>query len=316
MVSKLVASLLFCVAWLALAAATGDPAPAPGKTGIGWIPSRDLLTLLLSSPSSAAAATAAVQPRLLWFKQHDNKAQTPIIIWQQPHPQTERHHHHHRPDYYYDDEPAWPPRRPSSQSQSPGLSVIVINPNNVQNYTARASGSSSTTSSSSGTSSGSTGTGRIANSQIADLLQRLQNTQSGVLAAGDEPEVITAAEAESDAAAIGAGPAASGITGAGNVAIPAALASFIPQAVNYGEEDARAEDLGDEVEFADLLERQAARGLSPKQLLSFLLQDKRRRRIQEAVAGIYLRNYNLNRKWVGQIEWKRNCCESKSNKLK
>lgn len=175
--------------------------------------------------------------------------------------------------------------------------MIVINPNNVQNYTARASSSttsSSGTGTSTGTSTGTTGTGRIANSQIAELLQRLQNTQSGVLAPGDEPEVITAAEAESDAAAaaagIGAGP------GSGNVAIPAALASFIPQPYNYGEEDARAAELGDEVEFADLLERQAARGLSPKHLLSFLLQDKRRRRIQEAVAGIYLRNYNLNRK--------------------
>lgn len=165
--------------------------------------------------------------------------------------------------------------------------MIVINPNNVQNFTTPSSGTSST---STGTSSG-----RTANARIVDLLQNLQNSQGAILAQ-DEPEVINAVEAETDAAAaaaaagIGAGAGA----GTGLGAVPG-IATLLPQAVaNYGEEDARDEDFGDE-ELA-LLERQAARGLSPKHLLSFLMQDKRRRRFQEAVAGIYLRNYNLNRK--------------------
>ncbi|XP_017844302.1 uncharacterized protein LOC108600934 [Drosophila busckii] len=46
-----------------------------------------------------------------------------------------------------------------------------------------------------------------------------------------------------------------------------------------------------------VLERQTVRGLNPKLLLNLLSQqDKRRRRFQEAVASIYLRNYNANRK--------------------
>lgn len=138
-----------------------------------------------------------------------------------------------------------------------------------------------------------------------DLLQNLQNSQGAILAQ-DEPEVINAVEAETDAAAaaaaagIGAGTGAGAGAGAGTGlgaglgAVPG-IATLLPQAVaNYGEEDARDDGYGDE-DLA-LLERQAARGLSPKHLLSFLMQDKQRRRFQEAVAGIYLRNYNLSRK--------------------
>lgn len=251
-----------------------------------------VLTLLLSSTFSAA------QARLLWFNKGNNdRAQQPIIIWQQPQQDSDRHHHHHRPnwaDYYYDyPPPPPPPRRPYAQSENPsGLSVIVINPNNVQNFTTPSSGTSSTTTS-----------GRTANARIVDLLQNLQNSQGAILAQ-DEPEVINAVEAETDAAAAaaaagigagtGAGAGAGTGLGAGLGAVPG-IATLLPQAVaNYGEEDARDDGYGDE-ELA-LLERQAARGLSPKHLLSFLMQDKQRRRFQEAVAGIYLRNYNLSRK--------------------
>lgn len=289
MVSKLVASLLCCVAWVALAAAAGG---APGLTGKKLSAFRYLQVLTLS----LSLFFLAVQPRLLWFNKGNNDRQQPIIIWQQPQQDSDRHHHH-RPswaDYYYDyPPPPPPPRRPFGQSENPsGLSVIVINPNNVQNFTTPSSGTSSGTTSS-------TTSGRTANARIVDLLQNLQNSQGGILAQ-DEPEVINAVEAETDAAAaaaaagIGAGNGAGPAAGSGLGALPG-IATLLPQAVgSYGEEDARDDDFGDE-ELA-LLERQAARGLSPKHLLSFLMQDKRRRRFQEAVAGIYLRNYNLNRK--------------------
>ncbi|KAH8404795.1 hypothetical protein KR222_003858, partial [Zaprionus bogoriensis] len=203
-------------------------------------------------------------PRLLWFKHNDNNKQQPLIIYQQP---AERHHHH-RPhwDDYYDD---YPPRRPHPppSPQNPGLNVIVINPINSMNISS-ALNHLNTTNVTPATAR-SAGNDRAAIS-ILNLLQSL-NTQSVVLA--DDSDLGNPAEAEAEAT----GPAAA--------AEPPA---------NYGDEYDRDEDFAEE-ELA-LLERQAARGLSPRHLLSLLVQDKRRRRIQEAVAGIYLRNYNLNRK--------------------
>lgn len=146
--------------------------------------------------------------------------------------------------------------------QGAGFSVIVINPNNAQDIRLNSTNA----------------TGRSAHTRFVDLLHRLHSRPD------DEPELITAVEDGFDAAGSG-----SSIAGADIGAVP----YIVPQAVNYGDEDVRDDVIGDE-ELAGLLQRQTTRGLSPKQLLSFLVQDKRRRRLQEA--GFYLRNYDLNRK--------------------
>lgn len=185
--------------------------------------------------------------------------------------ESDRHHHRrpYYPDYYPYPYPPTPQRPPF---QVPGLndyfggggpSIIIINPNNAQNLTAPAAPAAATTGGRSG------GLRRNA-VPIIDLLQ-------GLNAQEDDTEVINAADNESEAAAA------------------AALAAAQAPLAQYGAEE-RDEDLAED-ELA-LLERQAARGLSTKQLLSLLLQDKRRRHFQEAAAGIYLRNYNQNRKWA------------------
>ncbi|EDW63499.1 uncharacterized protein [Drosophila virilis] len=221
--------------------------------------------------SGHKAALAAIQPRLLlWNRRSENKPQQPIVIVQPNSDESDRHHHRrpYYPDYYPYPYPPTPQRPPF---QVPGLndyfggggpSIIIINPNNAQNLTAPAAPAAATTGGRSG------GLRRNA-VPIIDLLQ-------GLNAQEDDTEVINAAENESEAAAAAA-----------------AMAAAQAPLAQYGAEE-RDEDLAED-ELA-LLERQAARGLSTKHLLSLLLQDKRRRHFQEAAAGIYLRNYNQNRK--------------------
>ncbi|XP_064553548.1 uncharacterized protein LOC135438918 [Drosophila montana] len=216
------------------------------------------------------AALSAIQPRLLlWNRRSENKPQQPIVIVQQPNSDESDRHNHRRPyypDYYPYPYPPTPQRPPF---QIPGLndyfgggggpSIIIINPNNVQNLTSPAAG----------TTTGRNGGLRRNAVPIIDLLQGL-NVQE------DDTDVINAAENESETAAAAA-----------------AMAAAQAPLAQYGAEE-RDEDLAED-ELA-LLERQAARGLSTKHLLSLLLQNKRRRHFQEAAAGIYLRNYNQNRK--------------------
>ncbi|XP_034472141.1 uncharacterized protein LOC117779906 [Drosophila innubila] len=236
------------------------------------------------SSGKKAVTHAQVQPRFLWIKRAESKPQQPIVLLQQPHSESDRHHHHHPPhwsDYYPYPPPPPRPNRPPfnipglSEYLGSGPSIVIINPNNAQNLTFPAAAAPAADAG--GGTGGTGGTGRNSanrrsSNPIVDLLQ------DSIL--DDDTEVITVpenAEAEGDALASQQ---------------QQQQQQQVSQSYYGGEE--RDEDYGED-ELA-LLERQAARGLSPKHLLSFLLQDKRRRRIQEAVAGIYLRNYNLNRK--------------------
>ncbi|XP_017014519.2 uncharacterized protein [Drosophila takahashii] len=227
-------------------------------------------------------AFSKIVPRLLWnIKRGDNQEShrntQPIIIVQQPSSNSDhdsdRHHHHHNPHYpyypYYPQPP--PPSRPPPQfpgmdylnSAGGGPTYLIINPNNMQGIYLPSSSSNS---------SNSTSSRRSAFvPSIADLLQglNLDDLADGSLFE-DDSEVINAAEDGNTEVHGSEGP--------------------IPQADDDREEDVISEDA------VEALERQTNRGLSPKHLVSILMQDKRRRRIQEVLAGIYLRNYNLNRK--------------------
>ncbi|KAH8263359.1 hypothetical protein KR044_007789, partial [Drosophila immigrans] len=216
-----------------------------------------------------------VQPRFLFIKRGEAKEPSPIVILQQPQNQgSDKHHHHQSPPYWpdYYSYPPPPPRPQRPPYQIPGLpglseylgngpSIVIINPNNVQNLSY-----ASVESTTAATTGGRSGFNRRSSDPIVNLLQET------IL--DDDSEVVSAADnVEAD----------------GVVTIP----QQIPQPSHYGAEE-RNDEFG-ENELA-LLERQAERGLNPKNLISFLMQDKRRRRVQEAIAGIYLRNYNLNRK--------------------
>ncbi|XP_017079538.1 LOW QUALITY PROTEIN: uncharacterized protein LOC108113467 [Drosophila eugracilis] len=223
-----------------------------------------------------------IVPRLLWnIKRGDNQeshrnTQQPIIIVQQPSSNSDhdldRHHHHHSQHYpYYPYYPPPPPSRPPPQfpgmdymnSMAGGPTYLIINPNNMQGIYLPASSSNS---------SNSTSSRRSAFvPSIDDLLQglNLEDLADGSLFE-DDSEVVNAAEDGNSEHPSSEGPSA--------------------QADDDRDDDIISED---EVEA---LERQTNRGLSPKHLVSILMQDKRRRRIQEVLASIYLRNYNLNRK--------------------
>ncbi|KAL7739934.1 hypothetical protein ACLKA6_013122 [Drosophila palustris] len=218
------------------------------------------------------AARGQVQPRLLWLKRGESKAQQPIVIVQPSNSESDRHHHH--PSYWPDYYPYPPPRPQRPPYNIPGLSeylgngpsIVIINPNNAQNLTFPAAASTTTA-------GGRNAANRRSSNPIVDLLQE------SIL--DDDTEVISAPEnVEAEEVA----PVPQQQQQQQQQQLPVAL---------YGGEE-RDEDYGED-ELA-LLERQATRGLNPKQLLSFLLQDKRRRRFQEAVAGVYLRNFNLSRK--------------------
>ncbi|XP_017048890.1 uncharacterized protein LOC108093384 [Drosophila ficusphila] len=232
-----------------------------------------------SGKNKKESGFSKIVPRLLWnLKRGDNQeshrnSQQPIIIVQQPSSNpdrdADRHHHHHNPyNPYY---PYYPPPPPPSRPPPPfpgmeymnsaggGPTYLIINPNNMQGIYLPSSNSSNSTSSR-----------RSAFvPSITDLLQglSLEDLAEGSLFDSDDSEVVSAAEDP---------------------------AEEVPVAVAEGS-DEREEDVISEEE-AEALERQTRRGLSPKHLVSILMQDKRRRRIQEVLAGIYLRNYNLDRK--------------------
>ncbi|XP_039499545.1 uncharacterized protein LOC120456668 [Drosophila santomea] len=224
-------------------------------------------------------AFSKIVPRLLWnIKRGDQEShrnsQQPIIIVQQPSSnQDSDRHHHHNPNYpYYPYYPPPPPPQSRPPPPFPGMdwntvgggpTYLIINPNNMQGIYLPSSSSNS---------SNSTSSRRSAFvPTISDLLQglNLDDLADGSLFE-DDSEVVNAAEE-------------------GNAEVP------LPDGpITQGDDD-RDEDVISEDEI-DALDRQSNRGLSPKHLVSILMQDKRRRRIQEVLAGIYLRNYNLNRK--------------------
>ncbi|EDW12120.2 uncharacterized protein Dmoj_GI17515 [Drosophila mojavensis] len=189
------------------------------------------------------AALAASQPRLLFWNRRPDNPQQPIVIVQ-PNQDSNRDRRPPWADYPY-----FPPYR-FPPNQIPGLSdlyggtggsIIIVNPNNAQNF----------------------------------------SFPPGVGAAAGG---LSAQENDSEANEWdGAAPLAAATTAAQE------------PLGKYGAGEEQYDKEPNEDEFA-LLERQAARGLSPKQLFSYLVQDKKRRRFQEAVAGIYLRNYNQNQK--------------------
>ncbi|KAH8377349.1 hypothetical protein KR093_004986, partial [Drosophila rubida] len=214
-----------------------------------------------------------VQPRLLWIRRGESQPPQPIVIVQPQNQNTDRHHHRPPPPPpYWDDYYPYPAPRPTRPPfPIPGLadylngnpSIVIINPNNVQNLSLASPATTTAAPATGGRSS----FNRRNSNPIVDLLQET------IL--DDDSEVISAADdVEAD----------------GVVSIP----QQIPQPAHYGAEERNVGEVGED-ELA-LLERQSERGLSPKNLIAFLMQDKRRRRVQEAIAGIYLRNYNLSRK--------------------
>ncbi|XP_017033760.1 uncharacterized protein [Drosophila kikkawai] len=235
------------------------------------------------SKARKESALSKIVPRLLWnLKRGDNQEShrnsQPIIIVQQPSKNSDydedKHYHHHRPHYpYY---PYYPPPPPPSRPppQFPGMeymsatgsgpTYLIINPNNAQGIYLPSSSSNSTNSTSARRSA--------FVPTIADLLQglSLDDLSDGSLFE-DDSDVVEAAED-------GTVELAADSNGSSSLA-----------------HDDRDEDLVSEEEI-EALDRQSNRGVSPKHLVSILMQDKRRRRIQEVLAGIYMRNYNLNRK--------------------
>ncbi|EDW87920.1 uncharacterized protein LOC6527115 [Drosophila yakuba] len=223
-------------------------------------------------------AFSKIVPRLLWnIKRGDQEShrnsQQPIIIVQQPSSNQESdRHHHHNPNYpYYPYYPPPPPPQSRPPPPFPGMdwntvgggpTYLIINPNNMQGIYLPSSSNSSNSTSSRRSAFVPT---------ISDLLQglNLDDLADGSLFE-DDSEVVNAAEE-------------------GNAEVP------LPDGPITQVDDDRDEDVISEDEI-DALDRQSNRGLSPKHLVSILMQDKRRRRIQEVLAGIYLRNYNLNRK--------------------
>ncbi|XP_043662276.1 uncharacterized protein LOC122626182 [Drosophila teissieri] len=224
-------------------------------------------------------AFSKIVPRLLWNikrgeQESHRNSQQPIIIVQQPSSnQDSDRHHHHNPNYpYYPYYPPPPPPQSRPPPPFPGMdwntvgggpTYLIINPNNMQGIYLPSSSSNS---------SNSTSSRRSAFvPTISDLLHglNLDDLADGSLFE-DDSEVVNAAED-------------------GNAEVP------LPDGPITQADDDRDEDVISEDEI-DALDRQNNRGLSPKHLVSILMQDKRRRRIQEVLAGIYLRNYNLNRK--------------------
>ncbi|XP_032584643.1 uncharacterized protein LOC6576690 [Drosophila mojavensis] len=221
------------------------------------------------------AALAASQPRLLFWNRRPDNPQQPIVIVQ-PNQDSNRDRRPPWADYPY-----FPPYR-FPPNQIPGLSdlyggtggsIIIVNPNNAQNFSfppgvgAAAGGAGGGAGVVPGPGGGRSGSFRRESIPLIDILQGL-----------------SAQENDSEANEWdGAAPLAAATTAAQE------------PLGKYGAGEEQYDKEPNEDEFA-LLERQAARGLSPKQLFSYLVQDKKRRRFQEAVAGIYLRNYNQNQK--------------------
>ncbi|EDV31518.2 uncharacterized protein Dana_GF15398 [Drosophila ananassae] len=227
-------------------------------------------------------ALSKIVPRLLWNlhrgDKDDRRSQQPIIIVQQPSSnsdwESDRRHHHHSPYYpYYPPPPPPPPTsRPNPYADylnglpgGSGATFLIVNPNNAQGIYVPASSSNS---------SNSTSSRRSAFvPSIADILQglNLDDLADGSLFE-DDSEVVDSADE-------------------GVLDLATAAGASAPQA----DDDREDQDVITE-DDVEALDRQTRRGLNPKHLVSLLTQDKRRRRIQEVLAGIYLRNYNLNRK--------------------
>ncbi|KAH8385748.1 hypothetical protein KR009_002653, partial [Drosophila setifemur] len=226
------------------------------------------------------SAFIKVVPRLLWNIRRSDKeeshrnTQQPIIIMQQPSlnhdSDSDRHHHHHSSHYpYY---PYYPPPPPQNRPppQFPGMdyqnigsgpTYLIINPNNMQGIYLPSSNTSNSTSSR-----------RSAFvPSIADLLQGLNfDDLADSSLFHDDSEVVNAADNVNSEVTNGDGSAFEAVDDHDDIVIS-----------------------DDEI---DSIERHKNRGLSPKHLVSIIGQDNRRRRIQEVLAGIFLRNYNLNRK--------------------
>lgn len=203
---------------------------------------------------------AAIQPRLLlWNRRPDNTPQQPIIIVQ-PNQDSDRNRRPYWQDYY----PFPPQRIPGLPDFGSNPSVIIVNPNNAQNLTFPAAAPAAARAAGGGFGFRN-GYFRRESVPLIELLQGLNAL---------EPE--SDANESDSAAALAAAPAV-------------AQAPLAEYGVVEDDEEPNEDEL-------TLLERQATRGLSTKNLLSHLMQDKKRRRFQEAVAGIYFRNYNQNRK--------------------
>ncbi|XP_016979119.1 uncharacterized protein LOC108044577 [Drosophila rhopaloa] len=232
-------------------------------------------------------AFSKIVPRLLWKRGESQEShKSPVIYVQRPYYEDDYDRHdyrHHRNPYYsyYGPPPPPPPPPPPSRPFNPfngmeyantagsGPTFLVINPSNMQGIYLPAS-----TTAGSSNSTNSTSSRRSAFvPSIADLLQglNLDDLADGSLFE-DDSEVVNAAENGTAEEA----PISEGTT-------------------TQADDDGDAEDVISE-DAVEALERQTNRGLSPKHLVSIIMQDKRRRRIQEVLAGIYLRNYNLNRK--------------------
>ncbi|XP_037731766.1 uncharacterized protein LOC119562613 [Drosophila subpulchrella] len=224
-------------------------------------------------------AYSKIVPRFLWnMKRGDNQEShrntQPIIIVQQPSWKADRdsdRHHFHQSPYntpYYHHYPQ-PPSRPPPQfpgmeylnSAGSGPTYLIINPNNMQGIYLPASNSNS---------SNSTSSRRSAFvPSIADLLQglNLEDLSDGIVFQ-DDTEVVNAAKDET-------------------TAVPSSEVPIPPA------DDDHQENIISENEV-EALERQTLQGPGKKHMVSILMQDKRRKRFQEFLAGIYLRNYNLN----------------------
>ncbi|XP_043865042.1 uncharacterized protein LOC6576691 [Drosophila mojavensis] len=211
------------------------------------------------SPICIHTALAASQPRLFFWNGSPNSPQRPIIVVQ---PNQDSNRDRRPPWAAY---PYFPPYR-FPPNQIPGLSnlyggnrgsIIIVDANNAQNF-AFPPGAGAAAGGAAGGAAG-PGGGRSGSfrRESIPLIDILQG--------------LSAQENDSEANEWdGAAPLAAATTAAQE------------PLGEYGAGEEQHDKEPNEDEFA-LLERQAARG-------------KKRRRFQEAVASIYLRNYNQNQK--------------------
>ncbi|XP_016962575.1 uncharacterized protein LOC108032992 [Drosophila biarmipes] len=226
-------------------------------------------------------AFSKIVPRLLWnikrgYNQESHQNTQPIIIVKQPSwkADTDSDRHHYSPfttPYYpYYPQPPMPSRPPPQfhgmdylNSAGGGPTYLIINPNNMQGIYLPASSSNS---------SNSTSSRRSAFvPSIVDLLQgfNLDDLADGSVLEDGSEEVNTVRD--------------------GILAVPSFEGSTPLTDDDHGEEIIKKDEVDD-------LERQTSLGLSPKHFVSVLMENKLRRRVQEVLAGIYLRNYNLKMK--------------------
>ncbi|XP_030377795.1 uncharacterized protein LOC115626556 [Scaptodrosophila lebanonensis] len=205
-----------------------------------------------------------ILPRFFSRLDNDRPQQQPQIIFLQAPNQNQNQNQQQIPPYFWPTFPSRPNQRPpfnypgfDTGSDSGSPSIVIVNPNNMQGlYFPINSSSQAIPAAAAG--------GRAAGNRFG----------AGFVSVNDLLQSLSHANADDDE------------SGDDQIIQPTIIDSA--HHADNSADDVSEDELG-------LLERQAARGLSPKHLVALLTQDKQRKRFQEAAAGIYLKNFNLHK---------------------